>query len=210
VKDRDRGRVDAVAPESAGSGGLEVIMGLNRYAALLLSLSVIALVLGVGEGRTQERSECPEYDLIQYTEVRQLLRDRIILETTTDIGGRFPSLRRFEEIPSPHRTARALISRPDTTQQGPWTTVLAVRGNEVRPLELLVTVKDHGTDGVRVRWLNEKLLWFRVWWGVVVATELLVNVENAEILFFEESDYRQLLLGCEEKRESAAEEAETE
>ena len=85
-----------------------------------------------------------------------------------------------------------------------------MRGNEVRPLELLVTVKDHGTDGVRVRWLNEKLLWFRVWWGVVVATELLVNVENAEILFFEESDYRQLLLGCEEKRESAAEEAETE
>jgi hypothetical protein len=185
-------------------------MGWNRCATLLLTLSAIALVLGAGEGSAQERSECPEYDLIRYTEVRDLLRDRVILETTTDIGGRFPSLRRFEEIQSPHRTARALISRPDTNQPGPWTTVLAVRGNEVRPLELLVTVKDHGTDGVRVRWLNEKLLWFRVWWGVVVATELLVNVENAEILFFEESDYRQLLLSCEEKRESVAEVPESE
>lgn len=177
-------------------------MRQSRLVILLFTVLAAVPVLGVREGRAQERSECPEYDLIEYTEVRDLLRDRVVLETTSDIGGRFPSLRRFEEIPSPYRTARALISRPDTTQQGPWTTVLTVRGNEVRSLDLLITFKDHGTGGVRARWLNEKLMWFRVWWGVVVATELLVNVEDAEILFFEESDYRQLLLSCEEKRES--------
>jgi hypothetical protein len=195
---------------AAGIAKLEATMGRKRCPAVLVALLMTVLVLGEGTGRAQERSECPEYDLIQYTEVRDLLRDRFIVETTTDIGGRFPSLRRFEEIQSPYRTAHAVISRPDITQQGPWTTVLAVRGNEVRSLELLVTIKDHGTGGVNARWLNEKLMWFRVWWGVVVATELLVNVENAEILFFEESDYRQLLKSCEEKRAAAAEAPATE
>lgn len=177
-----------------------------KPCALVLCASAAAvLTLGAERAHAQERSECPEYDLVQYSEVRELLRDRVIVETTTEIGGRFPALRRFEEMPSPYRTARALISQADTTQQGPWTTVLAVRGNEVRPLDLLITIKDHGTGGVRARWLNEKLVWLRVWWGVVVATELLVNVENGEILYFEESDYRQLLLSCEEKRRPGAE-----
>jgi hypothetical protein len=177
----------------------------NWCAAVVFASATTALLLGAAQAHAQERSECPEYDLIQYSEARELLRDRVIVETTAEIGGRFPALRRFEEIQSPYRTARILISRADTTQQGPWTTVLAVRGNEVRQLDLLITIKDHGTGGVNARWLNEKLVWFRVWWGVVVATELLVNVENEEVLFFEESDYRQLLLPCEEKRRSVAE-----
>lgn len=178
-------------------------MGGNRSSTLPLGLLLFAFVVGVGW--TQERSECPEYDLVSYTAVRDVLRERVIVEATADIGGRFPALRRFEEIRSPYRTAHALISRPDTAKPGPWTTVLAVRGNEVRPLELLITIKDHGTGGVRVRWLNEKLMWLRVWWGAVVATELLVDVETAEILYFEESDYRQLLLPCEEKRAAVVE-----
>ncbi len=178
-----------------------------RCAAVVFASVTTVLLLAGAQAHAQERSECPEYDQVQYSEARELLRDRVIVETTTEIGGRFPALRRFEEIQSPYRTARVLTSRADTTQQGPWTTVLAVRGNEVRPLDLLITIKDHGTGGVRARWLNEKLIWIRVWWGVVVATELLVNVENAEILFFEESDYRQLLLPCEEKRGLVAEDS---
>lgn len=179
-------------------------MRTKRLATVLLIVSVATLVLDARIGRAQERSECPEVDLIEYADVRDVLRERIVLEATSDIGGRFPALRRFEEIESPFRTARALISRPDTTEQGPWTTVLTVRGNEVRSIDLLITFKDHGTGGVRARWLNEKLMWFRVWWGVVVATELLVDVETAEVLYSEESDYRQLLLPCDEKRASAA------
>ena len=179
-------------------------MRRNWHAALRVAPTTALLMLGAVQAHPQERSACPEYDVIQYSEARELLRDRVIVETATEIGGRFPALRRFEEIPSPYRTARALISRADTSERGPWTTVLAVHGNEVRPLDLLITIKDHGTGGVNARWLNEKLMWIRVWWGVVVATELLVNVENAEILFFEESDYRQLLLPCDEKRTSVA------
>jgi hypothetical protein len=150
-------------------------------------------------GQGAERSPCPEFDRIEYSEARQLLRDRIVIESGTDFAGRLPVHRRFEEVRSPYRTAHALISPPDFKQPGPWTTVLAVRGNEARPIELLITVRDHGSGGVGIRWLNEKLLWLRVWWGVVVATELVLDVERLETVYFEEADFRSTVMDCAEK-----------
>lgn len=155
----------------------------------------------------QERSKCPEYDLISYSAPRELLRERVQLEPNTEVGGRFPALRRFEELQSPFRTAHALISRPDTKQRGPWTTVIAIRGNEARPLDLLITIKDHGTGGVRPKWINDKLFAFRVWWGRVVETDVIVNVETSELVYFEEASFQQTLLPCDEKQRLIAERA---
>jgi hypothetical protein len=156
-----------------------------------------ALATGIA---AQEQAPCLELDRVQYSEPRQLLVDRIAIEPGTAVGGRFPALRRFEEVGSPHGTARALVSPPDFSQPGPWTTVLAVRGNLARPLELLITVRDHGSGGVTVRWLNERLLWMRVWWGRIVASELLLDVETARSIYYQEADFRQTVLPCEEKR----------
>jgi hypothetical protein len=167
--------------------------------------AVIAVLPAVRGDAAEGPSECPEFDRVQYSETRQLLRDRILIETDIDVGGRFPALRRFEEVRSPHRTAHALLSPPDFKQLGPWTTVVAVKGNQARPLDLLITFRDHGSSAVRARWLNEKLMWFRVWWGRVVATELVLNVETAEPLYMEEADFRLFVVSCEEKQRLIAE-----
>jgi len=168
---------------------------------------VIATMLSPGVVGAQVRSKCPELDLVEYSDPRELISERVVLEPGTDMGGRFPALRRFEELQSPFGTAHALISYADTKQRGPWTTVVGIRGNEVRELDLLITFKDHGSGSVRPRWLNEKLIAFRVWWGRVIATELIVNVETAELLYFEEANYQHTLVACEEKERLLAEAA---
>ncbi len=169
---------------------------------------LLACALAATPVAGQDRSPCPELDLVRYAPARQLLRDRIVIESGTGVGGRFPPSRRFEEVSSPQRTAHALVSPPDFDRPGPWTTVVAVRGNQARPLELLITVADHGSGGVHLRWLNEKLIWLRVWWGRVVASELLLDVETAKELYHEESDLRDVVLDCEQKRQRLEAEAE--
>jgi hypothetical protein len=61
-------------------------------------------------------------------------------------------------------------------------------------------------SGVKIRWLNEKLLWFRIWWGRVIASDMLLNVETGQPVYFEEADFQQILLDCEEKERQAVEE----
>jgi len=150
-------------------------------------------------------SMCPEFDKVQYSEPRELLRERVMIETGSESAGRMAVHRRFEESRSPYRTAHALVSPPDFKQRGPWTTVVAVRGNQVRDLELLITIRDHGSGGVKLRWLNEKLIWFRIWWGRVIATDMLLDVETGHPIYFEEADFQQILLDCEEKERLIAE-----
>jgi hypothetical protein len=171
-------------------------------AFLILAL-IGATLQGAGVS-AQERSKCPEYDLIAYSEPRDAVNNRVLIEPDTEFGGRFPALRRFDELPSTFRTASALISEPDTKKRGPWTTVIAIRGNEAREIDLLVTFKSHGMGGVQPRWLNEKLIAFRVWWAKTIASEMILNVETAELLYHQEADYGQVAMPCEEKAQLIA------
>jgi hypothetical protein len=177
---------------------------------VLMSLMSSLVVLGAwpqpASAEAPRPSMCPELDLVQYSEPRDLLRERVVVESQTEFAGRMGVHRRFEEIRSPFRTARALVSPPDFKQNGPWTTVIAVRGNQVRELDQLITIRDHGSGGVKPRWLNEKLLWLRVWWGRVVATEIVLDVETGGFVYFEEADYLRTVLDCEEKERVMAEE----
>jgi hypothetical protein len=175
-------------------------MSLMSGLVVLGALPQPAAAAGLGP------SMCPELDLVQYAEPRELLRERVVIESQTDSAGRMGVHRRFEEMRSPFRTARALVSPPDFKQNGPWTTVVAIRGNQVRDLELLITIRDHGSGGVKLRWLNEKLLWFKVWWGRVIATEIVLDVETGEFIYFEEADYVRIALDCEKKEQLVAEE----
>jgi len=74
-------------------------------------------------------------------------------------------------------------NRPDTTQPGPWACRIHIF-NE-RDYLLAVELLDVNQYEVKVTWINEKLLHIRVWWGRVLATDLILDVEAERFLFKE-------------------------
>ncbi len=49
-----------------------------------------------------------------------------------------------------------------------------------------IMLKDHLTNfGLRVQWINEKLVYIRVWWGRVVGSDIIFDVEKEVIVYDE-------------------------
>jgi hypothetical protein len=40
--------------------------------------------------------------------------------------------------------------------------------------------------GPKFHWINEKLLYVRVWWGRIVGTDIIVDVESSRIVYQED------------------------
>jgi hypothetical protein len=85
--------------------------------------------------------------------------------------------------PSPNGAYWFAEELPDFTRPGPWTTRLLVF-NERRTLAQLSFI-DHANGDIRANWVNEKLLFVRVWWGRIVATDLIFDVEKGRFVYRE-------------------------
>jgi hypothetical protein len=96
---------------------------------------------------------------------------------------------------SPQRTRWMIISKPDYRKAGRGTTVVWVR-NADRGVAELLTFVDHGSGGVNVQWLNEKLLYGSVWWGRMVSTDFIFDFEKKELIYREMANYGQLVQPC--------------
>lgn len=85
-----------------------------------------------------------------------------------------------ERHTAPNKAYWYALIRPDHTKDGPW-------NSEV----LIYTERDHLVrlrdirDCHEVRWVNEKLLFIRVWWGRICATDLILDVEREQIVYRE-------------------------
>ena len=96
---------------------------------------------------------------------------------------------------SPHGTRWLSRSSPDYTKNGPWSTTILV--SDHRGSFLKLTFPDHGSGGVQSDWLNEKLLFLRVWLGRIVSLDLIVDVEKSSLFYSEEANYNELIQPCE-------------
>lgn len=76
------------------------------------------------------------------------------------------------------------VLRPNTSETGPWDTVLSVDNERAGLLQ--VVLKSHSSSNVDVKWINEKLLFIRVWWGRVVGTDLILDVEREAFIYREQ------------------------
>src|SRR5262245_37808471 len=172
---------------------------MKLLRALALGLAVACpFPAGANQGGPPN-IDCSEMDVVEYSAPEPQLFKRI------EIGHAVPSdleTRQLEPIPSPQRTARLFVSKPDFMKDGPWTTQAYVTGNAARPLRISVVFRDHASHGVKAGWINEKLIHFNVAWGRIVTTDLILNVETAEVLYAEDANYGRMLLGCEQKRQS--------
>jgi hypothetical protein len=99
------------------------------------------------------------------------------------VGRNIVAITGSEHVVSPNRAYFFMLLKPDTTAPGPWNTVISI--NNERPGLLQVLIRDHAQYDPDIRWINEKLLYIRVWWGRVLGTDLILDVEKETITYEE-------------------------
>jgi len=111
---------------------------------------------------------------VYHSEFGNEFKDNIVLQK-----GEFPT-QGLVSVVSPNRAYRYFVHQPDYLKAGPWSTSLYI-DNETEAL-FIIKIKDHNNWGIEANWINEKLLYVSVWWGRIVGSYFIVDVEKEEII----------------------------
>ena len=85
---------------------------------------------------------------------------------------------------SPNKAYWFVIYSPDTIKPGPWSTEIRIF-NE-REYFIKIELLDHAAQYVtKTKWINEKLLYIQLWWGRVLGTYLIFDVEKKKVVIKE-------------------------
>jgi hypothetical protein len=174
---------------------------MKTLVHILFLLSLCATTSVEARKNASSPDDCRDLDVISYTAPTVMpLKDRIIIKRMTD-NITIPTATDEEiEKRSPQGTARLIFSQqPDFEKNGPWSTKIRIVGNKAHPINLSIEFRDHSNAGVNATWLNEKLIFMRVWWGRIVSTDFILNVETGEPIYTEEASYQNIILSCDEK-----------
>jgi hypothetical protein len=106
------------------------------------------------------------------------LRERIELRR----GGGLPRPAPPDAVVSPNGAYRVWVEGPETAAPPPWRAAVWIDVERDAPLSLELREPAWAPE---VRWVSEKLLFVRVWWGRVVATDLLLDVERGVPIYEE-------------------------
>lgn len=98
---------------------------------------------------------------------------------------------------SPQRTAAFNRVRvADTGKPGPWNNSIQVFSIQGKPIAWQIDANDL-RDNAGIRWLNEDLLFFRIWWGRIVSTDLIFQLSTGKFIYAQEANYGLLGMPCE-------------
>jgi hypothetical protein len=128
---------------------------------------------------------------VHYSPVEDKYMEKIKLQAVSDFEVPEDAEKQF----SPQRGMWLYANQPNYHKDGPWTTTALIRsadGNTARKL----TVIDHGQGGVKLEWLNERLLFGRIWWGTILSTDFIVDVQNREYIYQQNAYYGDLMEAC--------------
>lgn len=81
---------------------------------------------------------------------------------------------------SPNKAYWFAVVEPDTMKEGPWNTEIYI-DNE-REYQINITLIDHASYPIRIEWINEKLLYIQVWWGRILGSYFIYEVEKEAII----------------------------
>lgn len=100
---------------------------------------------------------------------------------------------------SPQATAAFnRVVTADTTRPGPRSNVVEVFSTKGDPVAWQIEAVDL-MDDMRLRWLNEDLLFVQAWWGRIVSTDLIFQLSSGRFLYAKEANYGLLVQPCEER-----------
>ncbi len=105
----------------------------------------------------------------------------------------------LQPVHSPNKAYYFMVQRPRTTEAGLCTTRVFVynEGDDLRKISLV----DHYPNFLpSIIWISEKLLFLRVWWGRIVGTDLVYDVEQERVIY--EENFRDGRILFEQHKES--------
>jgi hypothetical protein len=167
---------------------IDAIVERPWFACSLLAL--IPLFASPALATAQDVPPCDSAK-VQYSPVEDKYLEKIKVQGVTEL--QVPD--NVEKQFSPQRTFWLFAVPPNYQKDGPWTTTVFIKsadGNTMRKITFL----DHGTGGVKLEWLNERLLFARVWWGRILSTDFILDVQNREFLYQQNAYYGQLMESC--------------
>lgn len=89
-----------------------------------------------------------------------------------------------DTVLSPNGGYRLQVVLPDPADQPPWDAAVLIYHE--RPYLLRVALPDLlYSHTAAARWINEKLVFVRAWWGRVAGTDLVIDVERESIVLEE-------------------------
>jgi hypothetical protein len=98
---------------------------------------------------------------------------------------------------SPQRTAAFNRVRvADTGKPGPWNNSIQIFTIQGKPIAWQIDANDL-RDNATIQWLNEDLLFLRVWWGRIVSTDLIFQLSTGRFIYAQEANYGLLGMPCE-------------
>lgn len=144
-------------------------------------------------------TECRDYDEVHYEKPDDYALSRINIEELEAKTKLQAQVANGSKELSPQGTKHFVLLSPDFVKEGPWHSYIYVLGNQAKPVRLKMTFRDHGNGGVQAKWLNEKLLFVQVWWGRIVSTDLILDVESSKWIYSQNANYGNLIMSCPEK-----------
>lgn len=69
-----------------------------------------------------------------------------------------------------------MTRNPDFSKKGPWSTVIYIYTEKEKLTR--VTLAGHAAYPAQINWINEKMIFIRVWWGRLIGTDLIFDVES--------------------------------
>ncbi len=130
---------------------------------------------------------------VQYSPFNPSYSNRIVLQSVTDTENAPANAAKQY---SPQHTMWLARVQADYSKPGPWTTSVYF-GSDASYEVLKLSFIDHGNGGVQVDWLNEKLVFGRVWWGRVYSTDFILDLEKKDFIYREMAHYGELVQPCQ-------------
>jgi hypothetical protein len=95
---------------------------------------------------------------------------------------------------SPNKDMWRAVVDPDTSKPGPWNTNIYFGSDSNEEVWKLTFIADIGADA---HWLNEKLVFGQVWWGHILATDYVLDVQQHKFIYREMANYGATVQPCE-------------
>ena len=83
-------------------------------------------------------------------------------------------------VHSPNKIYYYMTEKADFTRKGPWYTKVYIYTEQDQLT--CVELADHANQDPVISWINEKLLYIRVWWGRQLGSDLILDVEKSRFV----------------------------
>lgn len=180
---------------------LALLRSRSRLLLLVMTLCVSLGIYWALQSPTYHARVIVDQLPVAYSKPASESLQKINIERVSLSDGQFRELSALAKTTAEFGSRWLVERRPDAMRPGPWTTRLYIfEATDARHC-VRVELFDHASYDVRRSWLNDKLLFVRVYWGRIVSTDFVLDTETMKLAYAEDANYFKLVYPQEEDRE---------